>query len=368
MKNYLDHTYAVILAGGGGTRLWPKSRNKTPKQFLKLTGNKTMLQLSALRINQLVPWSKIIVVTNKKYQEEILQELPSLPKENIVLEPQKRDTALAMLAGAKYAKLFDDQAIILNAAADHVVENEKEFVKVMKVAAELALQKSHILTVGITPNYPTTGFGYIKIGEKFKALKNGVGIFKVSNFTEKPDKVTAQSFIKTGKYFWNANMYVWSAETLVQAFKKHKPSMYQLTAGLDRVSKTQFKKLLPAIYSQAESISIDYAISEKADNLLLIPGDFGWNDIGEWQVVYDLGKKDQKNNVLIGERVQDKTLLLDSQNNLIQTDKKLISLLGVNEMIIVDTPEILFIAPKKKSQEVKKVVEELKKQKLDKYL
>jgi len=365
-----SHIYGLILAGGGGTRLWPKSRKKTPKQFLKLMGEETMFQITLKRFTNFIPIEKIIVVTTKRYAGDIAKQAPDLPKANILLEPDKRDTALAMLTGTLFAMSLDPKAILINTAADHIVSNQAEFSKTMKSAAKVAGDYKHLVSVGITPTNPSTAFGYIKIGRELGNIGEGVNVYKVTNFTEKPDKKTAQKFIATGKYFWNANNYVWSAQALQTAFKIHMPKMYEQTKGLTKLKPTQFKAALPGIYEQAETISIDYAISEKSTNLLLIPGNFGWNDIGEWQVVYDLGKKDKQGNVLLGNgqsRTKD-ILNIESANNLVHTNNRLVALLGINDMIVVDTDEILLIAPKSKSQDVKKIVEKLKKDKVEDYL
>lgn len=364
----LDATYAVILAGGGGTRLWPKSRKKTPKQFLKLTGKESMIQVTAARGTKLVPWDRVIVVTNELYRKEVQEQLPQVPKDNIIAEPEKRDTALAMLVGALYAKSLNPDAVVMNQASDHVITDEREFIKVMKAAVATAAEGDQLVTVGITPRFPSSGFGYIKIGEDLKKVAPGLTLFKVESFTEKPKIATARAFISTGKYFWNANMYVWSAQNLQQAFKKHMPKMYELTAKLPTLKPSEFHKALPAIYKQAEAISIDYAISEKADNLVLIPGDFGWDDVGDWKIVYDLGKKDLAGNVIVGDQEQVHTLSINSQNNLIHANGRLIALVGVDDMIVVDTDEIMMIVPKERSQDVKKIVERLKEENKKEYL
>jgi len=354
------HTFAVILAGGGGTRLWPKSRTKTPKQFLKLTSKDTMVQVAAQRITKVVDWDHIIVVTNKMYMAEIHEQLPKIPEQNIIAEPEKKDTAMAMLAGAIYAYNMDPEAVVMNAASDHVITNPEGFTKVMKAALEVAGEKKYLVTVGIRPTRPETGFGYIKIGDPLKKIDGNLTVFAVDAFTEKPDAATAQAFLSTGKYFWNANMYVWSAASLVEAFKKHQPEMYGLTNKLMGLTSEAFHAELPAIYAEIKAISIDYAISEKADNLVLIPGDFGWNDVGDWKVVYDLSDKDANSNVVISDDAEPLSLLLNSGNNLIQSNGRLIALYGVNDLVIIDTPEILMICPKEKSQDVKKLVEKLK--------
>ncbi len=364
----LDHTFAVILAGGGGTRLWPKSRNQTPKQFLKLMGPDTMMQMSVNRINKLVPWERIIVVTNKLYKQEIKDQLPALPAENVIAEPQKRDTALAMLVGAQFALGIDREAVIINCASDHVVTNETEFFNVMKAANQVAAENEYLVSVGITPNRPATGFGYIKIGQDLKKINHGQNVFQVENFTEKPNRATAQAFISTGRYFWNANMYVWSAKALLVAFEQHQPKLFAQTNHLSKLSHQDFHAALPDIYDQAETISIDYAISEKVNNLVLIPGDFGWDDVGDWKVVYDLDAKNLEGNVIIGDNETHPTLTIRSHNNLIHTDKRLIALYGVNDLVIIDTPDILMIVPKNESQDVKKIVERLKEEDKKEYL
>ncbi len=367
MKNN-SHVYAVILAGGGGTRLWPKSRNKTPKQFLKLTSDKTMVQVAADRIHRLVDWDRMIVVTNKLYADDIKEQLPKIPEKNIISEPAKRDTALAMLVGALYAKSLDPEAVIMNAASDHVVVDDNEFVRVMKRAVEVAAENDYLVTIGITPTEPNTGFGYIKAGDDLERLNHGLSLFKVDNFTEKPNRPTAIGYISTGKYFWNANMYVWTAQSLQKSFKKHMPKMYEQTKDLEHKSWQDFHQALPAIYEKADKISIDYAISEKADNLVLIPGDFGWNDVGYWKVVYELGEKDERGNVVINQKQDVHTLAVESERNLVHTNNRMVALLGINDMIVVDTDEILLIAPREKSQEVKKLVNKLKEDGNDEYL
>lgn len=364
----IDHTYAVLLAGGGGTRLWPKSRNKNPKQFLKLVANQTMMQVAANRVSKIVPWDHVIVVTNELYEKEVKEQLPEVPTQNIITEPEKKDTALAMLVGSLFAKSLNPKAIVINAASDHTVTNDREYVRVMKAAIRIASDDKKLITVGITPTFPATGFGYIKIGEDLEKLDQGLSLFKVDSFTEKPNKATASAFISTGKYFWNANMYVWSAQAICESFEKHMPKMFTLTSELSEMKLEEFHQALPKLYKQAESISIDYAISEKADNLVLIPGDFGWNDVGNWKVVYDLGTKDLAGNVVISDDKSTLTLPIEAHNNLIHTDGRLIALFGINDLAIVDTEEILMIAPKERAQDIKKIINRLKEENKEEYL
>ncbi len=366
--SYLDNTYAVVLAGGGGTRLWPKSRKQTPKQFLRLMGKDTLIQITVARISKLIPFERIIVVTNELYLDEVVKELPEVPEKNIIAEPEKRDTALAMLVGALYAKSMNKDAVVINCASDHVVTNEKEFIRVMKAAAGVAAENGSLVSVGITPSYPATSFGYIKIGDDLKKLNGGLSLFKVDSFTEKPKEATARAFISTGKYFWNANMYVWSSDSLIEAFKKHKNDLLEKANPLLEAKSNDFLSKLPAVYKDAEAISIDYAISEKADNLVLIPGDFGWNDVGDWKVVYDLETKNLSGNAIFGEGTEVHALSIESHNNLIHTNGRLVALVGINDLVVIDTEEILMICPKNRTQDVKRLVDRLKEEKRQEYL
>lgn len=365
-----DHQYVVILAGGSGTRLWPRSRGNTPKQFLQLVGDKTMLQRTADRALQVADWEHIIVITNTKHADEVRSQLPKLKAQNVLLEPEKRDTALAMLVGAAYAYALDPEAVIINSASDHYVPQKDlaEFGRTMAKACSIAADHQHLITVGIAPRRPETGFGYIKVGEQIDNDKK-LPVFQVDSFTEKPNLATATAFIATGRYFWNANMYVWSAQALIAAFQKHAPKIYHAAKPLFDAKAKDFTKLLPDVYQDCPSISIDYAISEKADNLLLIPGNFAWSDVGDWRVTYELGQKDKNDNVCTKENAAADVIVQDARANLVaSSDQRLVALVGVNNLVIVDTPEILLVCDKNRSQDVKKIVEMLKKDKKEQYL
>jgi mannose-1-phosphate guanylyltransferase len=366
MKNN-QHTFAVILAGGGGTRLWPISRDKTPKQFLKLIENRTLLQISASRANKIVDWDKIIVVTNAKYLKDIKEQLPDVPAQNIIAEPDRRDTAMAMLVGSLFAKSLDPEAVIFNLASDHAIMDEEEFVKVMETSVAVAAQKKYLVTVGITPTAPTSALGYIKIGEEIER-KNNLQVYKVTNFTEKPTIEKALEFIQTGKYYWNANNYVWSAETLIEAFQKYQPDILEASLHLSSLKPDEFHKALLKAYENVEKISIDYAISEKADNLVLIPGDFGWDDVGDWKVMHNLSHKDENGNAVIKTDNSIEPVIINSSNNLIYSGERLIAVAGVEDLVVIDSKDITMIVPRSKSQEVKKIVEQLKQEKKKQYL
>lgn len=359
-KTLNQHLFAVILAGGGGTRLWPRSTTAKPKQFLRLLSDKTMLQETYDRIKPLVPPERILIITNQRYRSLVHDDLPEIPKENVFAEPMKKDTAMAMGIGAILAFKRDPQAVIINLAADAVVEDPQEFIRTMRAAATAAAMGDYLITVGIHPTFPHTGMGYIKVKDSFSKV-DGLHVFKVGDFTEKPKLARAKAFLATGKYFWNANNYVWTAKAALESFAKHLPKTYsELTKIGDGVGSDE-------CYQRVAAISIDYGISEKANNLLLVPGDFGWSDIGDWEVVYDLSNKDKDKNSIDKSR-NFPPVILDSRGCFISGGKKLLAAVGVEDLVIVETKRALLITKRQKAQEVKQLVEELKKRRLEEFL
>lgn len=362
-----NHLFCVILAGGGGTRLWPRSTTTKPKQFLRLVSDKTMLQETYDRITPIVPPERIFVITNERYRHLVHADLPELPRENVFAEPEKRDTAMAMGVGTMLVHRKDPDGIVINLAADHMVSHLKEFRATILAAASASRLGDYLITVGIRPTFPHTGMGYIKIGDRFKQL-DGMNVFRVENFTEKPDIDHAKEFLSTGKYFWNANNYVWTVTAALLAFKKHLPETYRQFADLEKyLGKNTAEERIKKAYRAVKSISIDYGVSEKATNLLLIPGDFGWSDIGDWQEVYDLSKKDADGNVIDKSR-NEPPVLLEVGGSLIQGGKKLLAVVGMTDMVIIETKRALLIVPRSKAQDVKHVVEEIKSKGLSEYL
>lgn len=361
------HLFAVILAGGGGTRLWPRSTNAKPKQFLRLFSDKTLIQETYNRIRSLIPPERILVVTNKNYRDETRTDLPEIPSENIIGEPAKRETAMAMGVGTVIAHRLDPEAVIVNLAADHVVADLLEFRKTLLAAVSAAQLGDYLVTVGIHPTFPHTGLGYIKIKDQLTRV-NGLHVFTVDGFTEKPKLARAKAFLATGKYFWNANNYAWTVKTALSAFEKHLPKTYRAieTIGSAFGSK-HFTETLKEAYQDVEAVSIDYGVSEKADNLLLVPGDFGWNDVGDWNVVYELSKKDQNGNV-VDESRNAPPVFIDVSGCFMSGGKKLLAAIGIKDLVVVETKKALLIVPRSRAQEVKQLVAELKARELHEYL
>lgn len=363
-----DNFYAVILAGGGGTRLWPKSRKKTPKHLLNLYGNRTMVQQTYDRILPLIPKTRIFLITLKTYVKDIKEQLPELLDENIIAEPIGKNTALAMGLASAVIRKRNPEAVIVNLAADQLIEDEISFRKTIEGALNVAAKADLLVSIGIKPTFPHTGFGYINIGENLEEYStNELSVFQCEGFKEKPDLATAQAFVASGEYLWNANLYCWSVEAIDKAFAAHAPVLHGLIEEFfNSLGTGKEEDMIREVYEKAENVQIDVAVSEKAKNLVVVPGNFGWNDVGDWKVIYDTRKKDQNGNVLVGE---DHHLVnINSEDCLVEGTGKLIALVGLKDIVVVDTKDALLICSKDKTQDVKKVIEKLKEENLEEYL
>ncbi len=358
---YKDHLWVAILAGGGGTRLWPLSREKNPKQFIKLLENKTLLQTTAQRLSKLVPWKKIFVVTTSHlYGREVEKELPQLPVENILVEPTKRGTAVAHGLAAVHILKLDADAVILNESADHEVSPERDYLKCFSDAAKVAYDTKSLVAIGITPAYPHIGMGHIKIG-KIEHRVNGRVVYKVEKFIEKPPIALARRFTKSGDYLWNGNLYVWRADTILSAIRMHSHKIGNGLAKIsDSIGTNQEHEVIAHIYKNLPNISIDYAVSEKEKNFLTIRADFLWNDVGDWNVVWELTKKDEQGNAQIHLDGRGEWIAVETQNTLVQTDKLMIATVGVRDLIIIETDDAILVAKRSESQKVKELVNLLK--------
>jgi len=364
-----NHLYALVICGGGGTRLWPRSRNKTPKQFSRLFGKETLYQKTIKRLRGLVPPDKIYVITtSKQYASEIKKETPNIPLKNIFWEPTRRNTAIACGLGTLIIHKKDPQAVVMNFWADHLVKKEEVFRKTEKVAAAVAFEEKTLVAVGIKPSWPHTGLGYIKAGEIFKKI-DGISVYKLEKFVEKPDQKTAQNFLKRGNYYWNSGMYVWQADFFLKALEKYAPKTF---SALEKIGTAfggkEFLKVMKLAYEEAPDISVDVAVSEKIKSGFIIPADFGWNDVGDWSVIYELAPKDKNGNAIIKFGQKGEFIGLEAKNNLVQFDDQLIAVIGVEDLIIVDTTDAVLICRKKDAQRVKDLVNLLKEKNKIKYL
>ena len=349
--------YAVIMAGGAGTRFWPFSTQSNPKQFHQLFGRGTMLQNTVERVSGIIPQQQVMVVTNERYKDIVAEQLPKVLSKNIIGEPVAKNTAPCVAIAAALLEHQDPDAVMVVLPADHHITKPNEFCKILESAVTTAKKGDDLVTIGIQPHFAEIGFGYIEadLMEPINtADKRG---FQVTAFKEKPDQKTADFFLKQGNYFWNSGMFVWRASQVLQEIQEHLPAMYEL---LQR-AKAEFGTKLEAaaindFYMGCESISIDYGIMEKAASVKVIPGDFGWNDVGSWLAVYELSQKDKDSNAPEAPNY----CLIDSNNNLIfSKSEKVIALVGVKNMAVVETGKALLICDLHNAQKVKEVVEQL---------
>lgn len=354
---------AVIMAGGKGERFWPKSRIHTPKQFLNLTGNGTMIQLTVQRLTPLIPPEKIFVVTGKEYEEQIKSQLPELPESNIILEPIGRDTAPCIgLAAVTIEKKYPE-AVMMVLPADHLISDQKEYLNTLRCAVEQAKAERCIVTIGINPTTPETGFGYIKSGELTSEI-DGIPVLEVEHFTEKPNRETAMKFLRTGKYYWNSGIFIWKVSTIRKLIEIHMPELHdRLEMISDVLGRKEEAQVLIDQFMQMQKISIDYGILEKADEIYVIPGHFGWDDVGSWIALERISELDNEGNLVTGRFIS-----LDTKKCIVDCPKKVVATIGVEDLVIVDTEDVLFICHKDRSQDIKKILQKFKEEQMDEYL
>ena len=346
--------FAVIMAGGGGTRLWPKSREHFPKQMHALAGAKPLVHESAERLERIVGPDGVYIITNAHQKAAIVNAMPSMA-DRVLVDPYRRDTAACIGLAAVYLSRIDPNGVIGIFAADHYIGMEDRFAEVIRVAEQLAAE-GRVVTIGIPPTGPETGYGYIEADGLFGTV-GGREVFKVVRFVEKPDRETAERYLAEGNYFWNSGMFVWSIPTIFRLFEKHLPDTYaRLMRIRDALDSPGGEDVLLQEYEKMQRISVDYGIMEKLDDLLVVPGDFDWNDIGSWATVSEIAVKDERGNAVRAPHVG-----LDTDNCLIVgADQKVVATIGVEDLIIVDTDDALLICRKDRAQDVKKIVDILK--------
>jgi mannose-1-phosphate guanylyltransferase len=362
MEKAPDHFFLLVLCGGGGTRLWPRSRNQEPKQFSKLLNERSLIQITYDRFKKFLSPEKIFVVTTtQRYAKIVRNQLPRIPKDNIIVEPMRRNTAMAHGLGAVYIKARDPEAVILNEYSDHIVHDVKDYLKTYTLAGKAAAEGNWLVAIGIKPAFPHTGMGHIKARKTWKKI-GARPIYRVEGFTEKPDYQKAKKFTETGYYYWNAGLYVWKASTYLQAIKKHEPRAGKSLVKIEQALGTKDEqKVVKQAYQVAPDIAVDYAVSEKAKNFLMIEANFDWVDIGDWEIVYQVSKKDNQGNVVIKHGKRGEFIGVNTKDSLIHFDDQLIATVDVEGLIIVDTKDALLICPREKAEEVKKFVQKIKK-------
>ena len=342
------------MAGGVGSRFWPVSTAEFPKQFHDMLGaGDTLIQKTFSRLSKLIPIENILILTNEKYNSIVLEQLPMVKQEQVLLEPAMRNTAPCILYAALKIQKQNPDAVMVVAPSDHWIEDETTFAANLQQCFDFCSKENALMTLGIQPTFPNTGFGYIEYD------KTDVNpIKKVSQFREKPDYETAKSFLKSGNFLWNGGIFIWSAKSIIESFEKFQPQMNALfIKGFDNYNTVTEKTFIEENYALAENVSIDYAVMEKAKNVYVLPATFDWNDLGTWGSLHEKLDKDENNNAVVNARV----LLQNATSNIISTSKdKLVIIDGLEDYIIVDKDNVLLIYPKSKEQEIKGIVNGLK--------
>ena len=357
--------YIVLMAGGVGTRFWPLSRRDNPKQMLKIVGKKSMIRLTYERIRTLTTPDKILVITSTNLKNSIHQEIPEIDLKNIIAEPQGRNTApciglAATLIQARGAK--DEVMAVL--PADHLIGDVRKFRKTIKVAAEYAESSGALVTMGLKPTYPETGYGYIQFSDK-KFEKSDITIHGVKTFAEKPGLDTAERFLRSGDFLWNSGMFIWKTSAILSEMDEYLP---ELSEGLREIGEAAgrrtFNATLKDVYSRTKPISIDYGIMEASRLVDVVQADFDWNDVGSWEAVYNILPKDKDGNVVTSRQ----HMMINSGNNYLFSESKFIAAIDVEGLVVVDMDDALLICRKDQSQNVKTIVEYLSRKELDQYL
>jgi mannose-1-phosphate guanylyltransferase len=356
-----NNLHVAIMAGGVGTRFWPSSRESNPKQFLDILGTgQSLLRSTFERFLPLVPAERIWVLTNSQYKEQVKQQIPEISNDQILCEPSRNNTAPCIAYIALKIRSIDPTAVFVVAPSDHIVLQEEEFRDNIKQAADFAQENEAIVTLGISPSRPDTGYGYIQ----FNAVPDK-NIFKVLQFTEKPSLEKAESFLTEGNYLWNAGIFIWSTKTLINSFEKYAPEILEkLYPIVPYLNSSQEQNSVNEFYPQTPNISIDYAILEKSESVYTIPSDFGWSDLGTWKSLFEEAKKTEENNLVQAEY----QILIDTKNTLIRVPNgKLVIAAGLEDYIVVDEGDVLMIYPKSKEQEIKKLTQIVKEEFGEKY-
>lgn len=343
------NNYAVIMAGGIGSRFWPISTAEKPKQFHDMLGaGVSLIQKTFMRLESVVPSENMIIATNKSYKDIVLQQLPSIDKNQLFLEPAMRNTAPCILATALKIYSKNTEGVMIIAPSDHWIENEKEFLKNIETSFSACQENDILMTLGIKPNSPNTGYGYIQ----YEKGENSE-IKKVKQFTEKPNLETAKQFLKQGDYLWNAGIFIWSAKSIIKAFEQYLPDMHSLLKEGDSKWNTDMEQeFIDTNYAKSENISIDFGIIEKAENVHVLGTDFGWNDLGTWGSLYDKKATEKTENITLG----GEAIYMESEGNIVKTQShKKVVIQGLSNFIVAEKDGVLLICPKENEQDIKQI-------------
>lgn len=357
--------YAVLMAGGQGTRLWPKSRAKTPKQLHALVGEKTLIQQTYANLLLAIKPENFIVSTTPQYMAEIKKQLPDIPRNNFVVEPYPMGTAAACGLVSKIISLRDPEATVAFFPSDHNIKQPEKFAKLLKYVEKVAAKfPDHILTIGLKPKRADTGLGYIHLGKKIDQGKT-LATFKVKRFVEKPDVETAKKYLESGEYLWNAGMFVWQTKYVLGLFEKDLPKTDKVIKKIaDHIDKPDFEKVLAENYRDVDNTSIDYGIMEKNSDILVVPGDFGWSDVGTWNTILEvLSEIDGTNVVSRGHH-----LSVGDSNTLVLASDKLIATVGLEDIVVVDTPDAVLVCKRDEAHRIKELINKIKDQNKHEYL
>ncbi|MEM7029618.1 MAG: mannose-1-phosphate guanylyltransferase [Chloroflexota bacterium] len=358
-----ENVYVLVLAGGVGSRLWPKSRNSLPKQFLNVTGQETLIQMTIRRILPLVSAERIFVATGTQYVDLVQAQLPALPFENIIAEPSGKNTAPAIGLGAIHIARANPNSVMVVLTADHIIPDEDTFRQAVQAAIDVC-RTGQFATLGVTPTGPETGFGYIQRGGDIGEFQNQT-VYNVAAFLEKPALAKAQTFYESGNYYWNSGMFIWQTADLLEGFETHMP---MLSCQLDILSEALFHphstRSVAEIWSHIEAESIDFGLMEKVNNVVVVPLDAGWNDVGDWSALYRELAHNGVDNVVVNA----KHMAVDSQRVMIQGANKLVATIGLEDVVIVEDEGMLLVCKMDRTQDVKRIVETLKQNRQQAYL
>jgi mannose-1-phosphate guanylyltransferase len=362
----MPNVYAVIMAGGVGSRFWPRSREKSPKQLLEIIGKGTMIQNTVKRVSDLIDPKNILVVTNRVQKSIVAKQLPNIPVENIIIEPIGRNTAPCIGLAALFTRRMDPESVMVVLPSDHIMQDEEEFRRVLRLAIWVAYESGKLITVGIHPTRPETGYGYIQVVDENDGSNPYFdrGVYKVKTFAEKPNLTTAKQFLKSGDFFWNSGMFIWRTDAILREIELLLPELHQeLSKVNESIGSKSYDHVVETSYRIIRGISIDYGVMEKTKDVYVIKGNFGWSDVGTWDEVYRIVGKDDQGNSVTG-----RAFLQETKNTLVYAGDKFVATIGVDNLIVIATDDAVLVCKQGESQDVKEIVDYLRRKQMIDFL